>query len=212
MNRHNPNKFASLSLALLILGSLMNQFNVSNASLISDSMLEGNIIIEVNPDETISTSIVGSYEQIAIPSETPPFLSNFTLHSVSKSIGENQVESTDVFLGKINPAYTFLLSTLDLDIEFSYENYTGSSLLVVNLPGFIAVNGSLEIIRDDITLQSTLNLSLAVTIWYTFFPKDQILEFNDTFPAHKTQLDSQIFELSDGNLIIFETYPSSLGS
>jgi uncharacterized protein YciU (UPF0263 family) len=164
--------------------------------------LEGDMTFKVYPDESIEVNVVGSLEQAIEAYVEPPPVYNVFFNLASSPAGMNLTEVKGSLVIKLSPAYSVLLSALDLDIEIHGEDMKSNITILFNLPGYLGVNGTIGVFTDEATWESTLDFDLTTTIWYEVVPEEIIQEFVQNFPLLKLQLASQVSELTEGNLTL----------
>lgn len=164
--------------------------------------LEGDMTFEVYPDGSIKVKVVGSLEQALTPYGEPPPIYNVSFDLAYSPAGMNLTDLKCKFVIKLSPVSAVLLSALDLDIEVHSEDLTTNATILFNMPGFVGVNGTVGSVTEEATLESTLDFDLAVTIWYTLYPKENIQQIVQNFPSFKSLLASQISEATEGNLTL----------
>lgn len=169
--------------------------------------LEGDMTFKVYPDESIKVKVVGRFEQALEAYVEPPPVYNVVFNLVSSPAGKNVTNVKGSFLIKPSPMYSVLLSAIDLNIEVHSEDFAragarSNTTILFNLPGYLGVNGTTGTFTDKATWESTLEFDLTVTLWYTFYPEENITQFVQTFPMLKSQLASQINELTEGNITL----------
>jgi hypothetical protein len=164
--------------------------------------LAGDMSFKVYPDHSIKAKVIGSLEQVSL-GEPPPIYGVFYDVALSPSGTDlTMVEGNAII--KMSPAQSVLLSTLDLDIVVHSEDMAGDMSILFKLPGYLELNGSIVGSSDEATKETTLSFDLTTTIWYTVVPEGSIQEFIQTFPTMKTQLTSQIYEMTEGNITLQE--------
>ena len=163
--------------------------------------LEGDMTFKVYPDKSIKVNLVGSLEQVLEAYVDPPVYNVFFDLTISPA-GVNLTEVKGSFVIKLSPAYSVLLSALDLDIEIHGEDMKSNTTILFNLPGYLGVNGTIGVFTDEATWESTLDFDLTATIWYEVVSKEIIQEFVQMFPMFKSQLASQVSELTEGNITL----------
>lgn len=165
---------------------------------------EGNMTFKVYPDESIKVKVIVSLEQAIEAYVEPPPVYNVSFNLASSPSGVNLTEVKGSWVIKLSPAYSVLLSALDLDIEIHSEDMMGNTTILFNLPGYLGVNGTIGVFTDEATWESTLDFDLTATIWYAVVPEEIIQEFVQNFPMLKSQLASQMGELTEGNITLQE--------
>ncbi|MCW4036950.1 MAG: hypothetical protein NWE75_07130 [Candidatus Bathyarchaeota archaeon] len=201
-------KLAIFALTILIFGGSALLMTIVQAQVtppvtpIPQIPLEGDMTFKVYPDESIEVNVVGSLEQaIEVYVEPPPVYNVFFNLAISPA-GMNLTEVKGSFVIKLSPAYSVLLSALDLDIEIHGEDLLSNTTILFNLPGYLGVNGTIGAFADEATWESTTDFDLTATIWYTVIPKEEIQGFVQMFPTLKSQLVSQVSELTEGNITL----------
>lgn len=201
-------KLAIFALTILIFGGSALLMTIVQAQVtppvtpIPQIPLEGDMTFKVYPDESIEVNVVGSLEQaIEVYVEPPPVYNVFFNLAISPA-GMNLTEVKGSFVIKLSPAYSVLLSALDLDIEIHGEDLLSNTTILFNLPGYLGVNGTIVAFADEAMWESTTDFDLTATIWYTVIPKEEIQGFVQMFPTLKSQLVSQVSELTEGNITL----------
>ena len=200
-------KLAIFALTILIFGGSAFLMPIVQAQVtppvtpIPQIPLEGDMTFKVYPDKSIKVNVVGSLEQALEAYIDPPVYNVFFDLAISPS-GVNLTEVTGSFVIKLSPAYSVLLSALDLDIKVHSEDMMSNTTILFNLPGYLGVNGTIGVFTDEATWESTLDFALTATIWYAVVPEEIIQEFVQNFPMLKSQLASQVSELTEGNITL----------
>jgi len=164
--------------------------------------LEGDMTFKVYPDESIEVNVVGSLEQAIEAYVEPPPVYNVFFNLAISPAGMNLTEVKGSFVIKLSPAYSVLLSALDLDVEVHGEDMMSNITILFNLPGYLGVNGTIGAFTDEATWESTLDFDLTATIWYAVVPEEIIQGFVQNFPMLKSQLASQMSEQTEGNITL----------
>jgi hypothetical protein len=68
----------------------------------------------------------------------------------------------------------------------------------------LGVNGTTRAFADEPTGENTFDFDLTATIWYSVIPEEEIQGFVQMFPTLKSQLVSQVSELTEGNIMLQE--------
>ena len=200
-------KLAIFALTIWILGGSVFLMPIVQAQVtppvtpIPQIPLEGDMTFKVYPDKSIKVNLVGSLEQVLEAYVDPPVYNVFFDLTISPA-GVNLTEVKGSFVIKLSPAYSVLLSALDLDIEIHGEDMKSNTTILFNLPGYLGVNGTIGVFTDEATWESTLDFDLTATIWYEVVSKEIIQEFVQMFPMFKSQLASQVSELTEGNITL----------
>ena len=165
---------------------------------------EGNMTFKVYPDESIKVKVIGGLEQAIEAYLEPPPVYNVSFNLASIPIGMNLTDVKGICVIKLSPTYSVLLSALDVDIEIHGEDLRSNTTILFNLPGYFGVNGTIGAFTDEATWESTLDFDLTATIWYAVIPKEEIQEFVQMFPMLKSQIVSQMIDLTEGNVTLQE--------
>lgn len=202
-------KLAIFLLTLLIFGAFEFPTSTVQAQFTQPQIppIEGDMTFKVYPDGSIKVKVVGSLEQALQPYENPPPVYNGVIDLDINPAGMNLTDVNGNFVIKLSPAAAVTLSgldleALDLDIEVHSEDLRTNATILFNMPSFMGVNATIGSVTDWATLESILDFDLAVTMWYTAFPKESIQLFVQNFLGFKSQLASQISEVTEGNLTI----------
>ena len=214
-------KIATFALTFLILGSLAflmptvqtQDPPISPVPVVSPTVpLEGNMTFTFYPDESIKMKVIGGIEQAIEPYSAPPPVYNAYINLASSPSGVNLTDVTGTFVLKLNPMYSMLLATLELDIETHSEGLRGNTTILFNMPGYLGVNGTTGAFTDESTGENNLDFDLTITIWYSLFPEEEIQGFIETFPTLESQIVTQISELMEGNVTLQDlTYSGETG-
>jgi hypothetical protein len=105
---------------------------------------------------------------------------------------------------KLSPMYSSLLAALDLDIQTHGEDLRSNTTILFNLPGYLRLNGTLGSVADESTGEGTLDFALTATIWHSIFPGELIQEYVQMFPVYKSMIETQLSELTEGNITLQE--------
>jgi len=151
----------------------------------------------------IKMKVTGSLEQAIEAYFTPPVY-YFSLNLSSSPSGVNLTENKGIIVMKLSPMYSTLLAALDFDIETHGEDLSSNTTILFNLPGYLRVNGTLGAVGDESTGESTQDFALTATIWYSIFPKELIQEYVQMFPMFKSLIETQLSELTEGNITLQE--------
>jgi len=204
-------KLATFTLTFLILGSLAFlmptvQTQVPPVTPVPVTQvipLEGNVTFKVYPDGSIKMNVVGSIEQ-AIETDFPPPVYYAYFNLAKSPSGVNLTKTKGIIVMKLSPMYSTLLAALDLDIEAHGEDLRSNTTILFNMPGYLGVNGTLGAVGDESTGEGTYDFDLTATIWYPLVPKEEVQEFIQMFPTLKSQITTQISELTEGNITLQE--------
>ena len=165
--------------------------------------LEGNVTFKVYPDGSLKMNVAGSIEQDMETDFPPPVY--YAYFNLDKSpSGVNLTETKGVIVMKLSPMYSTLLAALDLDIEAHAKDLRSNTTILFNLPGYLGVNGTLGSVTDESTGEGTYDFALTATIWHSIFPKEEIQEYVQMFYMFKSQIATQISELTEGNITLQE--------
>ena len=164
--------------------------------------LEGDLTFKVYPDESIEMEVVGNIEQDVMLYEELPPVYNVAFDLSYSPAGMNLEDVEGNFVIKLSPVTAQMLSALDLDIKFHSEDLRANATILLNMPGYLGINGTIGVVTEEATFESTLDFDLAVSIWYTLLPKENIQLFVQNFPDFKSQLAIQISEGTEGNLTL----------
>jgi len=165
--------------------------------------LEGNVTFKVYPDESITMNVAGSLEQATEAYFTFP-VSEFSFNFAISPSGVNLKEIRGIIVMKLSPMYSTLLAALDLDIQTHSEDLRSNTTILLNMHGYLRLNGTLGSSADESTGEGTQDFALTATVWYQIFPKELIQEYVQMFPTLKSQLTTQLSELSEGNITLQE--------
>ena len=203
-------KLATFILTFLVFGgfaflmpNVQTQVPPSPAPVTQAIPLEGNVTFKVYPDESIKMNVAGSLEQANEAYLESP-LYYFSLNLASSPTGANLTENTGIIVMKLGPMYSMLLSALDLDIETHGEDLRSNTTILFNLPGYLRVNGTMGSVADESTGEGIQDFALTATIWYSIFSKELIQEYVQMFPMYKSLIDTQLSELTEGNITLQE--------
>jgi len=166
-------------------------------------MLEGNVTFKVYPDENIKMNVAGSIERATGAYLASP-LYYFSLNLSSSPAGANLTENKGIIVMKLSPIFSPLLAALDFDIETHGEDLRSNTTILFNMPGYLRVNGTLGAVGDESTGESTQDFALTATIWYSIFPEELIQEYVQMFPMFKSLIETQLSELTEGNITLQE--------
>ena len=204
-------RLATFALTFLIFGSLAflmptvqtQDIPVTPVPVTQVIPLEGNVTFKVYPDGSIKMNVAGSIEQ-AIEAYSIPPVSDFSLNLASSPSGVNLTHNKGTIVMKLSPMYSVLLSALDLDIEIHGEELRSNTTILFNLPGYLGINGTTRAFADESTGENNFDFDLTATIWYSVIPEEEIIEFVKMFPDLKSQLVTQLSELTEGNITLQE--------
>jgi hypothetical protein len=172
-----------------------------------DIPLEGNVTFKVYPDESIKVEVVGAIEQALETNFKLPPVDNVVFNLISSPRDKNRTDIKGSFQMKLSPMYSVQLSALDLNIEVHSEDLgqigaRSNTTILFNFPGYLGISGTTGTFTDKASGESILEFDFKVTLGYTFYPKENIQQFVQTFPILKSQLASQINELTEGNITL----------
>jgi hypothetical protein len=156
----------------------------------------------VYPDESIKMNVYGSLEQATGAYLSP--LHYFSLNLASSPTGANLTENKGTIVVKLNPIYSILLAALDLDIQTHGEDLRSNTTILFNLPGSLRLNGTLGSVADESTGEGTQDFALTAEIWYSILSREVIQEYVQMFPMYKSLIETQLSELSEGNIALQE--------
>jgi len=204
-------KLAAFTLAFLIFGgfafllpTVQTQVPIPSPVPVTPVVpLEGNVTFKVYPDESIEMNVAGSLEQAIEASFESP-LYYFSVNLASSPSGAGLTENKGSIVVKLSPMYSMLLGALDLDIETHGEELRSNTTILLNLPGFLSVNGSLGSFVDESTGEGTQDFALTATIWHSIFPEELIQGYVQMFPVYKSLIETQLSELTEGNITLQE--------
>jgi len=165
--------------------------------------LEGNMTFTFYPDGSIKMTVIGSLEQ-AMETDFPPPVYDVYFNLAKSPSGVNLTKTKGIIVMKLSPMYSTLLAALELNIEAHGEGLRSNATILFNMPGYLGVNGTLGSVTDESTGEGIQDFALTATIWYPIVPKEEIQEFIQTFPTLKSQIATQISELSEGNITLQE--------
>jgi hypothetical protein len=161
------------------------------------------VTFKVYPDESIKMNVAGSLEQATEAYFTFP-VSEFSFNFAISPSGVNLKEIMGIIVMKLSPMYSTLLAALDLDIQTHSEDLRSNTTILLNMHGYLRLNGTLGSSADESTGEGTQDFALTATVWYQIFPKELIQEYVQMFPTYKSQLATQLSELSEGNITLQE--------
>jgi len=164
--------------------------------------LEGNMTFKIYPDESIKMNVYGSLEQTTGAYLSP--LHYFSLNLASSPTGVNLTENKGTIVVKLSPMYSILLAALEFDIETHGEGLRSNTTILFNLPGSLRVNGTLGSVGDESTGEGTQDFALTAEIWYSILSREVIQEYVQMFPMYKSLIETQLSELSEGNMALQE--------
>lgn len=164
--------------------------------------LEGNMTFTLYPDESIKMNVYGSLEQATEAYLFP--LHYFSLNLASSPTGVNLTESKGTIVVKLSPMYTTLLAALDLDIQTHSDARRSNTTILFNLPGYLRLNGTLGSVGDESTGEGTQDFALTATIWHSIIPNEEIQGVVQMFPMYKSLIETQLSELTEGNITLQE--------
>jgi hypothetical protein len=165
--------------------------------------LEGNMTFTLYPDESIKMNVYGSLEQATeVYMELPLYY--FSLNLASSPSGVDLTKNKGTIVVKLSPMYTTLLAALDLDIQTHSKDLMSNTTILFNLPGFLRVNGTLGSVGDESTGEGTQDFALTATIWHSIIPNEEIQGVVQMFPMYKSLIETQLSELTEGNITLQE--------
>lgn len=199
--REKPSR---LLLTVYILATIAILMPAANAQVAQpqDDNFEGDMTFRVFPDESVEMRIIGNSEWALRPGETPPPYYEVDFELINSPMGVNLTDVAGILGVKLDPEHAETLGDLDLDILVHEEALNLEVTILFNLPEYAGVDGRIGFTTDEATSESTLDLDLTVTIWYTFYPREYIEMFIPYFPMLKAEVISQVSEVSDGNLTV----------
>jgi hypothetical protein len=114
---------------------------------------------------------------------------------------------------ELSPKEAALLANLELLITSEGDNAHQVIDILIDYPGFIGLDGSLEITLDEPSFVGVMDLGISATLYYTIYPQEQIEQMLMTLPLMETMLASQVAQYSGGNVSLsrLEIVSSEMG-
>ncbi len=166
--------------------------------------LEGGITLWVHTDKSIEVEIVGSSLWTTEPWQAHPPVSVISLTTTNSPSGEDVCEIDGSIRVTLGPDIPEELSDLDLDVSAHWERMRSEATVFVNIPGIVGVDGSMVYEALEDPPESTLDLDLTLTLWYSSYPREDLELFVQMFPMLKAELGTQVGEYTEGKIRIEE--------
>ena len=216
LNHFNPglnNKSKGLLISLLLLASLTACINTLLPVSAEDAVYDNYVSFQVMPDESILMKLGGSVsEELYYGSELEGLL-NFHIEYSCETLTEGMSAIEFLSTVELSPKEAALLANLELLITSEGDSAHQVIDVLVDYPGFIGLDGSLEVTLDEPSFVGVMDLSLSATLYYTIYPQEQIEQMLVMLPLMETMLASQVVHYSGGNLSLsrLEVVSSEMG-
>ena len=185
----------SASVLALILSSFVQ-------AVLTDS--HGDLTFKFFPDGDIEVEIDGEMHQIFGSSDIGSYLRgmSFSQFVVNEGVDLHRIHSDATI--SFAPELSFFLMGLELDIEAQMDNQDVEMSLLTSIPGVVSVDGDVSMIFEEGTSLGVLEAELSVTMWYTFFEREQIEAILQNITSMKVEFEVQVADRSEGRLEVDE--------
>jgi len=169
-----------------------------------ESQLDADITFRVYPNGDFEMKVNGTleagydYYQAASPLRETHF--SFQCEPVEEELYR---ESGSVVF-KLEPQLALILANLDLDIDVHAERLSSETTIQLGVPGMLDLEMSVETVSQEGTSVGSVDMEATATIWYSIIPEEAISMYVLEFPLLRAELESQIYDFSDGNLELTE--------
>ncbi len=218
MRTRNPRineKSKALLISLLITTSLTAGITTFVPAIAIDAVYDDYVSFQVMPDESILLQLEGSDLSTNMYSGggLDELLSSFHTEYICKTLIEGSSEIKFHSTLKLNPEEAAPIANLEFMIEGEGDNTHQIIEVFVDYPGFIIVDGLLEVNLDDPPLGGSIDVALSVTLYYMIYPQEQIEQMLIMLPLMETTLANEVDYYSGGNLTLskLEVVNSEMG-
>ena len=217
LNHFNPslnNKLKGLLISLLLLASLTACINTPLPVSAEDTVYDNFVSFQVMPDESILMQLGGSVsEDLYSGGGLEELLLDLHMEYSCETLTEGRSDIGFRSTMKLSPEGAAPLANLELLITSEGESAHQIIDVLIDYPGFIGLDGTLEITMDEPSFVGVMDLALSATIYYAIFPQEQIEQMLMMFPLMETMVAAQVAQYSGGNLSLsrLEIVSSEMG-
>ena len=207
------NKSKGLLISLLLLASLTACINTLLPVSAEDAVYDNYVSFQVMPDESILMQLGGSVSEDLYYDDGLEALLNLHTEYSCETLTEGRSDIEFRSTIELSPKEAALLANLELLITSEGDSAHQVIDILVDYPGFIGLDGSLEITLDEPSFVGVMDLALSATLYYTIYPQEQIEQMLMMLPLMETMLASQVAQYSGGNLSLsrLEIVSSEMG-
>jgi hypothetical protein len=180
----------------------------------ADAEYDDYVSFQVMPDESILMEVGGSVsEELYYGGGLEEILIGFNALYTCETLTEGSSDIEFRSTIELNPEGAEQIEDLDLLIDASGDSTSQVIDFFVDYPGYMVVDGSMEVNLDDPPYGGSMDLALSTTLYYTLYPKEQIEQLLFMLPEMETMLALQLSYLSDDSLTLstLEVVSSELG-
>jgi len=210
VKKEEPEAIPRKRLVFLLLSILVF---CASASLISwvwaptsdpESPLDTDITFRVFPNGDFEMRVNGTLEEGYDYYQTASPLREMQFSFLGEPIEEDLYRESGSIVFKLGPQLALFLASLDLDIDMHAERLNSETTIQLGVPGMLGLEMSVESVSQEETSVGSVDVEATATIWYSIIPEETINVYVLGFPLIRAELESQIYDYSDGNLELTE--------
>ena len=187
-----------------IISMLIIALFFSTSVLAESTESHGDLTIIFFPDSEIEVQIDGGTHQVTGSSDISSYMRGLSFTHIITEEGSNLHRMNSNMIINFGPQLALFLASLDLDIEAHLDNHNAEVSLLTAVPGIASVEGVIRMNLEEDTYHGVLETELSATLWYMFFPKEQIEMMLENALSLKAEFESQVTELSGARLEVVE--------
>ena len=160
------NKSKGLLISLLLLASLTACINTLLPVSAEDAVYDNYVSFQVMPDESILMQLGGSVsEDLYYGGGLEELLLNLHMEYSCETLTEGRSDIEFRSTIELSPKEAALLANLELLITSEGDNAHQVIDILVDYPGFIGLDGSLELTLDEPSFVGVMDLALSATLY-----------------------------------------------
>lgn len=183
---------------------LLSSFTVMSIIPEPSGELRGGMTLRIHPDQRVELEVSASSVWEMEPWDYSPGFREMSLSATITPSGTDRYESMGTIEMVLNPDYFPDFPDIELNIDSTWDPPQAESSIMLNVPGYIAVEGETTYVTDEEISESTFDMEFSLMIWYDLLPREYIEMMVENFLLLKPELVTQLIDLTDGYIEVEE--------
>jgi len=183
---------------------LLSSFTVMSIIPEPSGELRGGMTLRIHPDQRVELEVSASSVWEMEPWDYSPGFREMSLSATITPSGTDRYESMGTIEMVLNPDYFPDFPDVELNIDSTWDPPQAESSIMLNVPGYIAVEGETTYVTDEEISESTFDMEFSLMIWYDLLPREYIEMMVENFLLLKPELVTQLIDLTDGYIEVEE--------
>jgi hypothetical protein len=165
---------------------------------------KGDLTFKFYPDGDIEVEVNGETHQTQGPFDINSYIRGLSLRHLITEEEPNQHRLESDITIYFGPQLALFLTGLEFNIEAHLNPLNSEVSVFTVVPGIVSVEGAFKMDLEEGTYNGVLETDLNVTVWYTFFQKEQIQLMLENPMLLKAEFESQVADVSGARLEVDE--------